>query len=108
MTPMTLFVVISSHSPDQCPMSNEKARKAYSPDPGPMMALAKKLGVRLIVGPLVSAEHRTFAVLEAPKIEAVREFVVQTGLVQWNVNEIIHVIPQDEALKEIELLKPIY
>jgi len=107
-TSMTLFVVISSHSPDQCPISNEKARKAYGADPGPMMALAKKLGVRPIVGPLVSAEHRTFVVMEAPKIEAVREFIVQSGLVQWNVNEIIHVIPQEEALKEIELLKPVY
>jgi len=105
---MTLFMVISSHAPDQCPISNEKARKAYGPDPGPMMALAQKLGVRPIVGPLISAEHKTYVVMEAPKVEAVREFIIKTGLVQWNTNEIIHVIPQEEALKEIDLLKPVY
>ena len=105
---MTLFVVISSHTPDQCPISNEKARKAFGADPAPMMALGQKLGVRPIIGPLISAEHRTFVVMEAPRVEAVREFLVQTGLVQWNTNEIIHVVTQEESLKEMETVKPIY
>jgi hypothetical protein len=105
---MALFVLITTHSSDQCPTSNEKVRKLFGTDPGPMKALAQKLGVKPVVGPLISTEHRGFAVVEAQKVEAVREFVTQSGLVQWNSVEIIHVIPQEEAIKEIAALKPIY
>ena len=105
---MALFVLIATHSSDQCPTANEKTRKLFGTDPAPMVALGKKLGVRPLIGPLVSTEHRTFAVLEASKVESVRDFVMQSGLVQWNSVEIINVISQEDAIKEISALTPIY
>ncbi|MGA8535811.1 MAG: hypothetical protein WB789_00260 [Thermoplasmata archaeon] len=105
---MALFVLIATHSSDQCPTANEKTRKLFGADPAPIMALAQKLGVKPVVGPLVSTEHRTFVVMEAQKVEAVRDFVMQSGLIQWNSVEIINVITQEEAIKEIAALTPIY
>jgi hypothetical protein len=102
------FVVIGKHSSDQCPTANEKVRKLFGTDPGAMQALGQKLGVRPIVGPLISTDHRSFTVVEAQKVEAVRNFVIQSGLVQWNSVEIINVVTQDEAVKEIAGLKPLY
>ncbi len=46
--------------------------------------------------------------MEAQKVEAVRDFVMQSGLIQWNSVEIINVITQEEAIKEIAALTPIY
>ncbi len=50
---MALFVLIATHSSDQCPTANEKTRKLFGADPAPIMALAQKLGVKPVVGPLV-------------------------------------------------------
>jgi hypothetical protein len=105
---MALFVLIATHTSDQCPTANEKARKWFASDPAPMVALMKKLGIKPLVGPLVSTQHRTFLVVDAPKVEAVRDFIMQGGLVQWNSVEMINVIPQEEAIKEMATLTPIY
>ena len=105
---MAVFVLVTTHSSDQCPTSNAKIRQMFTADPSAMMKLAEKLGVKLIAGPYVSTGHRGFAVVESPKVEAVHEFAMQSGLVQWNSVEIVHVLPQAEAIKDIAGLKPIY
>jgi hypothetical protein len=105
---MGLFVVISTHTSDQCPTANEKIRKLFGADPSVMMALGQKLGVKPVVGPLISTEHRSFTVVEARNVEAVRDFVLQSGLIQWNSVEIIYVRTQEETVKEIASLNPIY
>ena len=105
---MTTFMVISTHSPDQCPLANSKAREAYGSDPAPMMALMQRLGIRPIAGPLSSVEHKTYVIVDAPKVEAVREFLVQSGLALWNSVEVIHVVSSEETAKEMASVKPIY
>ena len=105
---MSQFVLIQTHTPDLCPLSNEKARKAYGPDPGPTMALAQKLGIKLIAGPMASLDHQTFVVMDAPNAEAVREFVIQSGLVQWNSTQVIPVAGMEQMLKEMASTKPVH
>jgi hypothetical protein len=100
----------SDSNPLDRPVSKRqrKDRNLFGSDPAPIMALGKKLGVRPLVWPLISAEHRSFVVLGAARSEPVREFVLQSGLIPWNSVEIIHVVTQEEALKEIASLTPIY
>ena len=105
---MTQFVLIQSHTPDMCPIASERARKAYGPDPGPLMGLAQKLGVKLLAGPMASLDHRTFVVMESPTADAVRDFVIQSGLVQWNTTEVIPVAGMESMLKEMASTKPVH
>jgi len=72
-----------------------------------MPQLAQKLGGKIVVGPLVvGATHETVALMEAQNVEAVQEFVLQSGLVQWNTVRVESARPLEEALKEIERVPP--
>jgi hypothetical protein len=70
-------------------------------DPGCGGDLGLKLGVRPVLGPFIRAEHRGFTEGEAWKVEAVRDVVIQRGLIQWKSVEIINVVAQEEALNVI-------
>ncbi len=48
--------------------------------------LADKLGLKILTGPLaLVTEHESFAVVEADRVEVVQEFLMLSGLMQWNV-----------------------
>jgi hypothetical protein len=105
---MATFVIVTTHSSDQCPTANAKIRQLVTADPTAMMKLAEKLGVKMIAGPYVGVGHRGFSVVEAPKVEAVYDLAMQSGLVQWNSVDIVPVQHQEQGLKEAARLKPIY
>ena len=70
--------------------------------------LAQKLGVKFLAGPLISSAHTSFAVVETEKVDAVRDLVLQSGLIQWNSIEIVPSITMEQAIVEVEKLTPIY
>ena len=70
--------------------------------------LAQKLGVKFLAGPLVSAAHTSFAVVEAERVDAVRDLILQSGLIQWNSVEVVPSVTMEQATAEIEKLTPIY
>ncbi len=70
--------------------------------------LSKKLGVKFLAGPLITTEHKSVGIIEAKNHEAVRQFVIESGLIQWNSIEVLHGISMEEAGKEIASLKAIY
>ena len=105
---MSQFVLDMTHSSDQCPTSNATVRKLANALAGELPRLTKKTGVKIIVGPLVTTGHRSLAFIEAASVEAVRDFVFESALIQWNSVEILPGRPMDQTLKEIDSLKPIY
>lgn len=105
---MSVFVVVSTHTADQCPMTNAKVRQLLTADPGAMPKIMQKHGIKSIAGPYVSVDHRGFAVVDAPKVEAVRDFAMESGLAQWNSVDIVHVQTLEEGLKQIASIKPLY
>ena len=105
---MTQFVLVMTHTPDQCPTANSTIRKLVNNLSAELPKLARKMGVKFVVGPLVSNEHRGFAFVEAEKVEAINDLVTQSGLIQWQSVEIVPTLNLDEAMKQIETLKPIY
>lgn len=105
---MSIFVVESCHTSDQCPMTSSKVREFVTSDPGKLPKMMQEHGVRLIAGPYVSMSHRGFTVVEASTVDVVRDVVVKSGLAQWNSVEIIPVQTQEEGLRQIAELKPLY
>lgn len=97
-----------THPPDQCPSANSTIRKLASNLGSDVPRLAKKHGLRFTAGPLVTNEHRMFAIVEAEKVESLNDFLLESALLQWNSIEIIPAQAAEAGLKEIEKLKPIY
>lgn len=97
-----------THSSDQCPTSNATVRKLAENLARELPRLTKKTGVKILAGPLVSTEHKFLAFIEAESVEAVRDFVFESALIQWNSVEILHGRSMEESLKETDKLKAIY
>ena len=73
-----------------------------------MTKTAEKHGVEYLAGPIITTEHKSYAIVKAKNVEAVRNFVIESGLVQWNSVDVVHGVSMDRALEEINKLKPIY
>jgi len=67
---MPIFILISRHSPENCPMFNEKARKVIMEAMDKMDGLMKKYGVKRLGSWGVHTEHLSFEVYEAPSLDA--------------------------------------
>jgi hypothetical protein len=67
---MPTFLLISRHTPENCPMNNEKKRKANLAYFAKWDAWSKKYKVKMVGAWSVQNEHVTFLVIEAPSLEA--------------------------------------
>jgi hypothetical protein len=105
---MSVFVVISTHTADQCPSANSKIRQMLTSDPSAMGKLMQKHGVKAIAGPYVSVDHRSFIVVDAPTVDALWTVAMESGLAQWNSVDFVPVKTLEEGLKEVSTLKPLY
>jgi hypothetical protein len=102
------FVIIAEHGPELCPMSNAKIRDLMKQTAGDMPNLAQKLGVNLITTSVFGPDHVIHAVAEADNIEAVREFVVQSRLAQWNATQIHPTWSLEEAMSKADQLPTVF
>ena len=101
---MPQYALLADHSPDICPGSNARTRARALEGTGPdnMQKVCADLGISFVVEPLhLDPSHRVIAVLEAPSIEAVTEFVMATGLFQWNTVESYPVTPIAEMMMKV-------
>lgn len=105
---MEQFVILMTHPPDQCPTANETVRKVFLKGAAELPKLAKKLGLEFVAGPLISTEHKSVTIVKAKEAKAVRDFILQSGLIQWNSAEVMNVISMEEAIEEVNNLRPIY
>lgn len=69
--------------------------------------IGQKLGVNFLAGPLISTEHKSVAVVEVEKVEAIRDLILQSGLIQWNSIDVLPSITMEQAIQEVEKPKPI-
>ena len=98
---MPRYALISDHSPDLCPSANAKTRARMLEGLNPENAekIARSLGLETLFGPFhLDPSHRTLALFEAPTIEAVNKWVVETGMFQWNTVEVTAVTPLEEMM----------
>ncbi len=105
---MQQFVIVARHTPELCPTSNAKIRQMMKQGAREIPEIAKKLGVNIITLNVYGPDHEVLAVVEAANVEAVREFVMESRLVQWNTTAIHPTWTLEEALAKADKLPTIF
>jgi hypothetical protein len=102
------FVIIAQHSPEMCPASNAKIREMMKAGAKEIPNLAQKLGIKIVSLNVYGPEHQVLALVESPDIEKVRDFVMESRLVQWNTTNIHATWSLEEALAKADKLPTIF
>jgi predicted RecB family endonuclease len=105
---MTTFAIIAEHPPHLCPTSNAQTRQIMKEGAGQIPQLAEQLGVNIVTMRIFGPDHIILAVVEADDIDSVREFALQSRLMQWNTVKIHATYSMEEALPLIDSLEPIF
>src|SRR5829696_361881 len=80
---MATFAVLAEHPPELCPTSNAKTRQMFKEGAGQIPQLAEQLGVNIVTLRIFGPDHIALAVVEADDIDSVRDFALQSRLMQW-------------------------
>ena len=105
---MPTFLVISRHSPENCAMFNEKARKVTLEFLSKLDGLLKKHGAKLLGAWNVSSEHLSLMVIEAPNLAAFEKLGMEPELLAlsaYETYEIKMAIGPEEAKKMLQQTK---
>jgi hypothetical protein len=102
------FVVIAQHSPELCPTSNAKTREMLKEGATQIPELAKKLDLNILTIRVFGPDHIVLAVIEGDDIEAVRDFLFESRLVQWNTTKVHATYSLEEALEKAEALPTMF
>jgi hypothetical protein len=105
---MTTFAVIAEHPPELCPTSNALTRQMLKQGATQLPNLAEQLGIDIVALRVFGPDHIALAVVEADDIEAVRELVLQSRLIQWNTTKIHATYSLEEAIAKAEGLETIF
>jgi hypothetical protein len=108
---MPQYALLADHTPDLCPGSNARtrARALEGTNPDNIQKVCAELGMSFVVAPLhLDPTHRVMAIVEAPSIETVTEFVMATGLFQWNTVETYPVTPIAEMMEKVNEFPPVF
>jgi len=96
-----------SHSSDQCPTANTKVRELIQRTAPEIPTIAKRHGITIQAGPYVLAsEHESVTVVESDRVEAVNDFVMETGLIQWNSVRVSLAQHLQDALGDLDKVPP--
>ena len=98
------FVILAEHSPEHCPTSNAQVRALMKEGAKQIPDLARKLGLDIITLRVFGPDHVVLAVVEAQSIDAVRDFMFESRLIQWNTTRIHATYSMEEALAKSEAL----
>src|SRR4030042_812711 len=99
---MPTFLIISRHSPENCPINNEKMKTLTLELPNKLGVLEKKHGITRVGAWTVIPEHLLVWVYEAPTSEALQEFSMEPDMVKWmawNTSEIKLAMSLEESIK---------
>jgi hypothetical protein len=96
---MPIFLIISRHSPENCPMNNEKMTLEL---PDKLGGLEKKHGIKRVGVWTVIPEHLLVWVYEAPSSELLQKFSMEPEIAKWmawNTSEIKLAMSLEESMK---------
>ena len=105
---MGTFAVIAEHPPELCPSSNTQTRQMMNEGAGQIPQLAEQLGIKIVTLRVFGPDHIILAVVEADDIEAVRDFLFESRLAQWNTANVHATYSLEEALAKSEELDAIF
>jgi uncharacterized protein with GYD domain len=102
------FVILARHPPELCPTSNWKIREMMKQGVNEIPNLAGKLGIKIITLNVLGPEHQVLAIVEAGDIESVRDFVMESRLVQWNTTTIHPTWTMEETMAKADKLPTMF
>jgi hypothetical protein len=105
---MATFAIIAEHPPELCPTSNAQTRQMFKEGAGQIPQLAEQLGINIVTLRIFGPDHMVLAVVEADDIDSVRNFALQSRLMQWNTVKIHATYSMEEALPLIDSVEPIF
>ena len=105
---MATFALIAEHPPDLCPTSNARTRQMFKEGAGQIPQLAEQLGVDIGTLRIFGPDHIILLVVEADDIDSVRDFALQSGLMQWNTVRIHATYSIEEALALIDEVEAVF
>lgn len=105
---MPIFLGIIRHSPENCPLFNEKARKAYLEYFSKIEGIFKKHGIKNLGSWTVPNEHLTIGVVEAPSSEAFEKCGMEPevlALSAYETYEVKSALNMEESVKMLRQAK---
>jgi hypothetical protein len=105
---MSTFAVIAEHPPNLCPTSNAQTRQLLKEGASQIPQLAEQLGVDIGTLRIFGPDHIILAVVEADDIDSVRNFALQSRLMQWNTVRINATYSIEEAVAMIDDVEAIF
>jgi hypothetical protein len=105
---MPEFVIVAEHSAELCPTSNAKIRALMKQGSKEIPELAKKLGIDIKTLRVLGPDHELISVVEGPTIDVIRDFVMQSRLIQWNTVTVRASWSMEEALGQADLLPTLF
>lgn len=105
---MGTFAVIAEHPPNLCPTSNAQTRRLLKEGASQIPQLAEQLGVDIRTLRIFGPDHIILVVVEADGIDSVRNFALQSRLMQWNTVKIHATYSIEEAVAMIDEVEAIF
>ena len=96
---MPVFILDMEHSPEMCPMYNDKIRKKFKEQYNKKKEIAAKLEIKILINLSVAMDHTSLLILEAPSVESMENFVMEMGLVSFQTITMRHAINTDEVVE---------
>ena len=99
-----LFLQISTHTAESCPIHNEKMKKLFTDVYNKMGPMAKKYGVKMVGSWVSMPEHLIIMVYDAPNSEAMTKMMMEPDMMTWiahNSSTMRPVMTLDEAMKQV-------
>lgn len=100
---MPLILKIAKHSPENCPLTNEKMKKMYMDVSAKFGDLMKKHGVKLVGAWTVETKHLLVMVYDTPTFDVFQKFIKEPELVKWlaaqDITEYDPAMTLEETLK---------
>ena len=104
---MATFLMISRHTPQNCPMFHPETMKVYAAWLAKWQELATKHGIKYIAACSVNSEHLTVAIFEAPSLEAVQGYSMEPEILAMNMvdsTELKLATSMEEGIKMLQQL----
>ena len=97
-----LHMIVSTHSPETCPITNPTLAKTVLESNQRMPEVAKKLGVAIQGAWTHMGGHVTFMLVDAPNAHVLNEMGVELKLMNWNTSVIHPILTMQEALGHLK------
>jgi uncharacterized protein with GYD domain len=100
-----LFLMVSKHSPESCPMNNEKVKKLMPIGMEKMEQVSKKYGIKMVGSWVSMPEHLMVAVFDAPNLETMMKVSMEPeimSLMMYSTTELHPVMTLEESMKMLK------